>query len=337
MRKMIGWKIERIINFGPNELIKDGFVHFGFHDKEGRHYVLEHQKHFLGLVGAGNKLEWTVAKQPVFASVPNITAKLKNPIYIDSLLDGTLVASNFADSHLYVIDPGEMKARLFVDGLALGMRGAGNCVVDNEGYVWVNEVEGCRVWRFDSVGKTVLTLGNGEPGFQTDEADFDKVRFNWIYDIRKGPDGNIYVLDSKNFALRMIDVKGRKVLTLAGTGKGGYDGDGRDAKLATFGTDPKARFDGPISLSIDEDGNMFVGDRFNHVVRMVDRKTNIITTIAGDNKRFAEEKNNPRETNPLRLNLPKISSMDYHNGLLFVPTDITADSGDLGVLRKTEL
>jgi Glu-tRNA(Gln) amidotransferase subunit E-like FAD-binding protein len=29
------------------------------------------------------------------------------------------------------------------------MKDAGNCVVDNEGLVWVNEVVGCRIWRFD--------------------------------------------------------------------------------------------------------------------------------------------------------------------------------------------
>jgi len=36
----------------------------------------------------------------------------------------------------------------------------------------------------------------------------------------------------------------------------------------------------------------------------------------------------------VRLNLPKISSMDYHENGLFVPTDLTADSGDLVVLRR---
>jgi hypothetical protein len=129
-------------------------------------------------------------------------------------------------------------------------------------------------------------------------------------------------------------VKNRSVVTLAGTGKGGYDGDGGNARLATFGSDPNEHFDGPISLSVDENSNIYVGDRYNHVVRMIDRETGIIRTIAGDHKRFVEQSNDSTETNPLKLNLPKISSMDYHNGCLFVPTDITADSGDLVVLRK---
>jgi hypothetical protein len=332
---MTDWKIERIITFEPGDLCKDGFVHFGFHDREGRHYALEHQKHFLGLVGERNKLEWTVANCAVFEGVPNIKADIEYPMYIDSMPDGTLIQSNFGNNLLFRINARKMEARLFSDGTALDMKRAGNCVVDDEGCVWVNEVEGCRVWRFDSAGKPILTLGNGKPGFQFEVSDFERVRFNWIYDIRKGPDGNIYVLDSKNFALRMIDRRKRHVVTLAGAGKAGYEGDGENARSATFGGDPNAKFDGPISMSIDEEGNIFVGDRFNHVVRMIERKTGIIQTIAGNHENVSERRNDPEQRDPLKLNLPKISSMDYYDGRLFIPTDLTDDLGDLIVLRKT--
>jgi len=258
-------------------------------------------------------------------------------MYVDSMPDGTLVCSNFGNNRLYRIDVTKMDAKLFVDGSTLGMRKAGNCVVDDEECVWVNEVEGCRVWRFDSTGKPILTLGDGTPGFQSEVVDYDKVRFNWIYDIRRGADGNIYVLDSKNFAVRMIDIASRRVQTLAGTGKGGYEGDGGDARCASFGSNPEEHFDGPISLSLDEEGNIYIGDRQNHVVRMIDKKTGTIRTIAGNHQSINDQKNDPNETNPLKLNLPKISSMDYHDGRLFVPTDITTDQGDLIVLRQRPL
>jgi DNA-binding beta-propeller fold protein YncE len=331
---LMHWKIERILNFGPGDFCKDGFALFGFHDREGTLYALEHRKHFLGLVGKDNQLKWTVAADTVFDNVPNIRAELEFPIYIDTMRDGALVVSNFGNSRLYRIDVGKMQARLFIDGSNLGIKKAGNCVVDREGCVWLNEVEGCKVWRFDSAGTPILTLGDGTPGFQPDRAGFDEVKFNWIYDLRKGPDGNIYVLDSKNFAVRMIDMNSRTVLTLAGTGKGGYEGDGGNARSATFGSSPEARFDGPISLSIDEGGNIYVGDRFNHVVRMITRETGIISTIAGEYKIHGGKSNNPQVRDPLKLNLPEISSMDYHDRRLFVPTDITKDTGDLIVLRK---
>jgi hypothetical protein len=329
------WIVDRIVHFGPEDLVKNGLSHFGFHDRNGKHYAIFHQKHFLGLIGKSDQLEWTAAAHQIFEGTPNIRAALNFPMYIDNLNDNSLIASNFGDAQLYHINVEKKKAELFVDGLRIGMKDAGNCVVDNENTVWVNEVEGCRIWRFNSLGEPILTLGNGKPGFQTGTADFSEARFNWIYDIRRGPDGNIYVLDSRNFAVRMIDLNRQIVLTVAGTGKPGYDGDNGDALNATFGGDPTARFDGPISLSLDEEGNIFVGDRQNHVVRMIHKKSNIVETIAGSRNRVKGKSNNLEEKDPLELNLPAISSMDYHDGYLFVPTDITPEEGDLAVLTRT--
>jgi hypothetical protein len=208
--------------------------------------------------------------------------------------------------------------------------------VDNEGSVWVNEVKGCRIWRFDRLGDPLLTLGNGTPGFQAGTVDFGAAKFSWIYDIRRGPEGNVYVLDSRNFAVRLIDLKRRIVRTIAGTGKPGYEGDDGDALNATFGSSSEALFDGPISLSLDEEGNIFVGDRMNHVVRMIHRKSGIIDTIAGKQDSVKGTRNNPEEKDPFKLNLPEISSMDYYDGKLYVPTDLSPNDGDLAVLRRTK-
>jgi streptogramin lyase len=332
---LTAWTVERVVHFEPGTLCKDGFVHFGFHDRSGKHYLLEHQRHFLGLVGTNDELEWTVAAREVFDGVPNIGAELQYPIYIDSMPDGRLVVSNFGDGRLFAVDVDKMTAETFVDGPSLGIRHAGNCVVDDEGYVWVNEVDGCEVWRFDSSGKPILTLGDGTPGFQADAVTFEKARFNWIYDIRRGPDNNIYVLDSRNFAMRVIDIEERAVRTIAGTGRGGYSGDGGPAKQATFGSDASAKFDGPISLSLDEAGNIFVGDRHNHVVRMIHSESGVIETIAGRRAAEVGGRNDPNEPDPFKLNLPEISSMDYYQTQLLVPTDLTSDTGDLAVLRKS--
>ncbi len=120
---------------------------------------------------------------------------------------------------------------------------------------------------------------------------------------------------------------------MAGTGKAGYEGDNDNALNATFGSNPVARFEGPISLSLDEEGNIFVGEQENHVVRMIQgsraslERSLETTSVNGMS-------NNPEEKDPLKLNLPEISSMDYHDGQLFVPTDLTPEAGDLAVLRR---
>ncbi len=331
---MSGWRVEKVVHFEPGELLKDGFVHFGFHDHSGRHYVVEHQKHFLGLINADDRLEWTIAAREVFDGVPNIAAEISYPIFVDSLPDERLVVSNFGDGRLLAVDVAKMKAETLVDGPSLGIGHAGNCVVDDEGCIWLNEVDGCRVWRFDSSGRPTLTLGNGKPGFQPASVSFENAKFNWIYDMRRGPDNNIYVLDSKNFSLRVIDREEFQVRTIAGNGRGGYAGDGGLAIEATFGSDPSAKYDGPISLSLDELGNIFVGDRYNHAVRMIHHASGIVETIAGRRAADSNMRNDPDEVVPLNLNLPEISSMDYHGGQLLVPTDL-ASGGDLAVLRES--
>lgn len=332
---MAGWSVERIVHFDFNSdrIVKSGCVHFGFHDRAGRHFGIAHQKHFLGCVGDDDRLAWTVASHAIFPDVANIAADLDYPMYVDSLPDQTLVVSNFKTAEVYRVDVPALEARLLIDGHSLGMADVGNCVVDDDGYIWVNEITGCRVWRFDPKGRPALILGDGAPGFESGVVDFAYARFSWIYDIRRGPDGSIYVLDSKNYALRVIDVAAAVVRTVAGSGRPGRSGDLGDARHATFGGNPDAEFDGPISLALDEDGNAYVGDRFNQVVRMIDR-AGAITTIAGRSGVSSSQANDPDVSDPLQLSLPQISSLDYHDGRLFVPTDLTSDSGDLAVLRR---
>jgi hypothetical protein len=128
----------------------------------------------------------------------------------------------------------------------------------------------------------------------------------------------------------MIDLQSENVTLVVGTGKPGYTGDGGDALNATLGSDPSQHFDGPYSLSLDEDGNIYIGDTQNHVLRMVEKKTNIISTIAGNHRIKPNVRNNPQETDPLKLNLPKICSLDYYNNCLFIPEW----DGDMIVLEK---
>jgi len=311
------WVVERIVHFPPGAFVEDGLSHFGFHDRAGRLFAVDHQGHRLGLVGADGRLAWTAAASPVAADVANVFVPLSFPMFVDVLPDGSPIVSNFGDALLWRIDLHRMRATVLVDGDAIGMVDMGNCVVDADGAIWVNEVRGGRLWRFDADGNVIRTLEG----------------FSWIYDIRLAPSGDLYVLDSRNLRLRAVDRSGA-VRTVAGTGEPGYTGDGGDALDATFGSDPSARFDGPISLAVDERGDVYVGDRFNHVVRVIDHGTDVITTIAGTPDADDDRTNDPFEHDPLRLNLPQISSMDYSRGRLFVPTDLDPDGGDLAVLRR---
>ncbi len=80
-----------------------------------------------------------------------------------------------------------------------------------------------------------------------------------------------YFSDARNNVVRKVATSG-VITTFAGTGTGGYAGDGGPASAA--------RLRGPGGIATDAIGNIYIADSRNNVVRKVDTN-NIITTIAG--------------------------------------------------------
>ena len=62
--------------------------------------------------------------------------------------------------------------------------------------------------------------------------------------------------------------------TIAGSSVYGYAGDGGLAANATLND--------PANVNLDKKGNIYITDFFNHVIRKIDARTNIITTVAGN-------------------------------------------------------
>jgi len=325
------WRIERIINFQKDKRWGNGYAQVGFHDSAGRQYMVDYWNDWVGCLGADEQLCWSAGPTPIPGSELHIPAALDGPGYVTVTPTGKILVACIGNKTVFNIDLTQKQASVFIDGGAIGLKDIGNCEYDLEGNLWVNEVEGGRIWQFSAEGKPLQTLGARYPGFQVDSVPFEEAQFSWIFDLRRGPDGNFYALDSMNFVVKKLDLQQRIVATIAGTGKPGYSGDGGDARQATLGQNMKEYFGGPWSLSLDEAGNIFIGDTQNHVVRMVERATNIISTIAGKPDVVQGLRNRPTETNPLNLNFPKICSMDYWNGRLFIPEW----EGDLVVLRKS--
>jgi hypothetical protein len=324
------WRIERVINFPEGKRWGDGYAQFGFHDSAGRQYVVDYWNDWVGCLSNDERLEWSAGPTPIAESRLHVPVNLDGPGFVTVTPAGGLLVACLGSNTVYEIDLHRRQASVFIDGKALGLKDIGNCEYDLEGSLWVNEVEGGRIWQFGADGSPLQTLGARYPGFQVDSVPFEDAQFSWIFDLRRGPDGNLYVLDSMAFVVKKLDLQQRIVSTIAGTGKPGYSGDGGDARDATLGQNRNEYFGGPWSLSLDEAGNIYIGDTQNHVVRMVERTTNVISTIAGRADVVPGLRNNPTETNPLNLNLPRICGMDYWNGRLFIPEW----EGDLAVLRK---
>jgi uncharacterized protein (TIGR03437 family) len=86
--------------------------------------------------------------------------------------------------------------------------------------------------------------------------------------------GNLYISDSGNNAIRKVDTSGI-ITTVAGMGPNAaaYSGDGGPAA--------KAELNGPKGIAVDSYGNLYIADRLNSVIRMVEPNGTIVT-IAGN-------------------------------------------------------
>jgi DNA-binding beta-propeller fold protein YncE len=129
--------------------------------------------------------------------------------------------------------------------------------------------------------------GTGANGFSGDGGPAEKAQLNNPYGLTRGPDGALYFCDTDNHCVRRI-APDHTISTLAGTpGRKGYSGDGGPATQATLNE--------PYELRFDSAGDLFVVERMNHVIRKIDMKTGVISTLAGNGKPGFAGDNSPAE------------------------------------------
>ena len=137
-----------------------------------------------------------------------------------------------------------------------------------------------RVLSADQVGTyTGLDLGEDEAGLPIgamNDAALSEAAFDYPAGIAIDRQGNIYVADSGNHAVRKISKNGT-VTTVAGNGVLG----------AADGVGSAASFDSPSDVAVDSKGNVYVADTLNHVIRKI-AASGSVTTITAPSERVVE-------------------------------------------------
>jgi sugar lactone lactonase YvrE len=149
------------------------------------------------------------------------------------------------------------------------------CALDQPGNLFVSEAKNHLVRRIEhNTGIITTVAGTGEAGYSGDGGPAIKARFNEPYSLTVDRNGDIYIVDRLNAAVRKITAATGIITTVAGTGEPGYSGDGAP------GT--RAQLREPNDCFLDGQGGLLIADIQDQRVRRLDLATGIITTFAGN-------------------------------------------------------
>ncbi len=239
-----------------------------------------------------------------------LTVNLNHPTAVKEFSNGDLLVVCWHNHKLRVLDKSDDRVHVLLGAAAgfagdkgpLLQSGTGKAlalvnqpprgVFDPDGNFFFIDQRNQRIrviYKFDQQRSSAIidtVVGNGTAGFNGDNAALStELSFPTggnpepASGITRGPDGAIYFSDTNNNRIRKVVFSDPGVFlngvvtTIAGTGDQGYKGDGGPAV--------NAQLNYPEDIEFGPDGNLYFADTNNNVVRMIDLKTQIITTIAG--------------------------------------------------------
>jgi trimeric autotransporter adhesin len=179
------------------------------------------------------------------------------------------------DSGAYSGDDGPATAAELFQPVGLAIDASGNLYIADQENNLIRKVTA-------KTGFITTIAGDTSGGYRGDGGPATAAEFNQPSAVAVDAAGNIYIVDYGNNRIRKITASTGIITTIAGNGyskngKAGFSGDGGPADSAELWR--------PNGVVVDGSGNFYISDSYNNVVRKVDAATNIITTIAGNNKR----------------------------------------------------
>jgi DNA-binding beta-propeller fold protein YncE len=197
------------------------------------------------------------------------------------------VAANSGGNYVYVADEGNNAIRLLTDQVTAstlagdGYPGYTNAsdtaarfnapaavAIDSSGNVYVADDGNNVIRKISSKGNVTTLAGSGQRG--SVDATGTAASFNQPQALCVDIAGNVYVADQGNNKIRKITAQG-VVTTIAGNGTAGL----LDGKFTA------SEFNQPAGIAIDSNGNLFVGDSGNNVIRKIVPATGAVITYAG--------------------------------------------------------
>lgn len=148
--------------------------------------------------------------------------------------------------------------------------------VDSAGNLYAADIHNYKIWKINTQGRISTVAGGGDPSAGLGDGGPASSASIKPAGVSVDGAGNVYIAEGDDHnRVRKVDAQGN-IQTIAGSGAGedsaGYSGDNGPAT--------SAKLSGPLRAVADFDGNIFVSDSGNGVIRKIDR-SGVITTYAG--------------------------------------------------------
>jgi DNA-binding beta-propeller fold protein YncE len=177
--------------------------------------------------------------------------------------------------------------------------------LDRNDNLYICDIQNNRVRCRDAATGLLTTFaGNGEVADTPDEAPLT-ASLHGPRSIDIGPDGTMYLILREGNKVFSIDPAGKTLKRIAGTGAKGYAGDKGPARDALW--------NGPKGIAYSPDGNLYISDTENHVIRRVSLQDGNVDTVAGTGQR-----GDGPDGDPLGCALARPHGVYVHSGILYI-------------------
>jgi sugar lactone lactonase YvrE len=178
--------------------------------------------------------------------------------------------------------------------------------LDSKGNLYISDRSNNRIRRVTPKGIVNTYAGNGEEGYGGDSGPALKARIDRPFGLAIDKKDNLYIADRRNNRIRKVNPSGI-ISTAAGDGGFFFMGDN--------GPSYRASIAGPTGVAVDDNGNLYIADRNNNRIRVVN-KQGMIRTVAGTGQQdYNGETELARDTN---LHLPFGLTLDKKGRLLII-------------------
>ncbi|MBI3785976.1 MAG: cytochrome P460 family protein [Deltaproteobacteria bacterium] len=142
---------------------------------------------------------------------------------------------------------------------------------DTKGGFYIADITANVIRYVNATGIINTVAGTGAGGYSGDGGPATAAQLSAPARMRLDGAGNLYFVETKNHVVRRLALDGT-ISTFAGSGRRGYDGDG--------GRATQALFNAPYDLAFAPNGDLYVADTGNSVIRRIDG-SGIVSTVVG--------------------------------------------------------